>query len=80
MADPSRSYDTRDARGIPRWVKVVGLVVIVAVLVMLILMLVGGGEHGPGRHNPGRHQPSPGAEPSASSVWQGHTPPAGGHS
>lgn len=35
--------------GTPRWVKVVGFVVLVAGLLLVALLLVGGG-HGPARH------------------------------
>lgn len=38
--------------GVPRWVKVFGLVVIGLVVLAVVLMLVNGGEHGPGRHLP----------------------------
>ena len=37
----------------PRWVKIVGIIVIVLVLLVGTLMFAGvGGEHGPGRHMP----------------------------
>jgi hypothetical protein len=43
--------------GMPRWVKVSGLIVIVVVLVVVIVMVVGGGDEdgdpGPGRHGLG---------------------------
>lgn len=45
MADPTRYPGT------PRWVKMLGIIVIVLVLLILILMLLPG-EHGPGRHLP----------------------------
>ncbi len=39
--------------GMPRWVKVFGIVIIVLILLVIIVMLAGvGGEHGPGRHMP----------------------------
>ena len=34
----------------PRWVKVLGIVALVAILLLIIVMLIVGGEHGPGRH------------------------------
>lgn len=37
--------------GVPRWVKVFGIIVIVVVLLAVAVMFVGG-EHGPGRHTP----------------------------
>jgi hypothetical protein len=49
--------------GIPRWVKVSGIIVIVLVLLVIIIMFTGGG----GRHGPGRHRPSGDSG--------GHTPP-----
>ena len=39
--------------GTPRWVKVFGVVIAVAVLLLVILMLT----RGPGGHGPGRHLP-----------------------
>jgi hypothetical protein len=35
--------------GIPRWVKVFGIIVIALVLLVIAMMFTGG-EHGPGRH------------------------------
>ena len=58
--------------GMPRWVKVSGIVVGVLVLLAVILALTGvlGGQHGPGRHLPGDGTRPPGVtEPG------GHTPP-----
>ena len=61
MTDPHRHPDTSDdsgtqydgdsGTGIPRWVKVVGIVVaVLAVLVVIVLLVGGGGGHGPSRH------------------------------
>jgi hypothetical protein len=60
MADPPRSGDPGEAAdlaadhrsppGMPRWVKVSGLIVAVLVLLLLIVLLISGGEHGPRRH------------------------------
>lgn len=36
--------------GVPRWVKLMGLAVVVLVVVAVLVMLLLGGEHGPGRH------------------------------
>lgn len=36
--------------GVPRWVKISGLVVLVVAVVLVVVMLVVGGEHGPGQH------------------------------
>lgn len=61
MADPPPDPDTGDDTGVgpgvgsttgmPRWVKVFGIIGIVVVL-LIVLMLTGvfGGQHGPGRH------------------------------
>ncbi|GAA0813643.1 hypothetical protein [Spirilliplanes yamanashiensis] len=44
--------------GVPRWVKVVGLVVAAAVLVLVVAQLTGlAGDHGPGRHLAGGGAP-----------------------
>ena len=54
MADPPRSPDTGAGadrgEGMPRWVKVFGIIVIVLVLLAVVVLLTGGGGHGPGRH------------------------------
>ena len=45
--------------GMPRWVKVSGIIAVVVVLLVIIIMFTG--EHGPGRHTPfggpGAHTP-----------------------
>ena len=57
--------------GVPRWVKVFGIVAIVLVLLLGGLMLFGGGSHGPGRH---------GDAGAPSGALGGHTAPSdGGH-
>jgi hypothetical protein len=39
--------------GIPRWVKVFGIVALVLILLVVIILVTGvGGEHSPGRHIP----------------------------
>ena len=40
--------------GAPRWVKVMGILVLLLVVVLVIARLTGGGGHG-GGHGPGRH-------------------------
>jgi hypothetical protein len=61
MVDPPQQPDTRDkagevpgrapASGMPRWVKVSGLIALVVVLLLVVMLLVGRpGGHGPGRH------------------------------
>jgi hypothetical protein len=58
MADPLPNAD-RDANntppGIPTWVKVLGLVLLIGVLLMGIIMIASGGKHGPGQHMPSGH-------------------------
>ena len=50
MVDPFRSPEPG---GIPRWVRVSGIIVVVlALLVGVMLLLGGGGGHGPRRHAP----------------------------
>jgi hypothetical protein len=36
--------------GTPRWVKVLGVIVLVLVLLAVVVVLASGGDHGPGRH------------------------------
>jgi hypothetical protein len=36
--------------GMPRWVKVSGIVAALIVVLLVAVMLLSGGEHGPGRH------------------------------
>ena len=38
--------------GTPRWVRILALVVVAAVVALLVVQLVTGGDHGPGRHGP----------------------------
>lgn len=67
MADPTypdtdagigNAPDDRPApTGMPRWVKVLGGVILALVLVFVVLKLTGiGGDHGPGRHMDGDGQ------------------------
>ena len=48
--DSGLVYDRESTTGIPRWVKVVGLILAVLALVVVVVLLAGGGEHGPSRH------------------------------
>jgi hypothetical protein len=70
MTDPPLSPETdgrpdRDSTpSTPRWVKVSGIIAIVAVVLIAVMLLAGGGQHGPGRHL------APAGD---------HMPPAGGH-
>jgi hypothetical protein len=64
MADPPRSRDPGEDAGVtadrgsppgmPRWVKVSGIIVAVLVLLLVIVLLISGGDHGPRRHASGR--------------------------
>ena len=49
--DSGVDYERESTRGIPRWVKVAGIVAAVLVLLVVVLMLIGGG----GGHTPLRH-------------------------
>ena len=60
--------------GTPRWVKVFGIIVIVAVLLVVATMFIGG-EHGPGRHTPSGDA---GGQVPPSSVMEDHALPEGG--
>jgi hypothetical protein len=63
MADPPRSRDPGEAAGVaadrgsppgmPRWVKVSGILVAALVLLLVIVLLISGGGHGPRRHASG---------------------------
>jgi hypothetical protein len=61
MAEP----DPGSTSGMPRWVKVFGIIALVVALGLVILFVASGGEHGPRRHIPGDNG--------------GQTTPSGGH-
>ncbi|MEX2624236.1 MAG: hypothetical protein WD651_10955 [Acidimicrobiia bacterium] len=52
MREPEQDPGSRPAAppGMPRWVKVSLLVVLVAAVSLVIAMLLAGGDHGPGLH------------------------------
>ena len=54
MAEP-RPDRTSDVTSTPVWLKVSGIVVLIAVVLFVVMMLAGGVSHGPGMHAP----PSP---------------------
>lgn len=57
--------------GLPRWVKVSGIVGIAVIVLLVVLLVTGGpGEHGPGRHTGGDDSPS-------APIEEGHRPPPG---
>ena len=49
MAEPPPYPDPGERQGTPGWVKVFGVIALLAVLLLVIVLLVGGG-HGPRRH------------------------------
>jgi uncharacterized cupredoxin-like copper-binding protein len=60
MADSSPDPTMAQRPGIPRWVKVIGIVLLAVVVLALVVMFVGGGQHGPGMHaGSGGGSPSP---------------------
>ena len=61
--------------GTPRWVKVLGIIVIVVVLLGVAVMFISGGEHGPGRHT---SSGGTGGQVSPSSVIEAHALSEGG--
>jgi hypothetical protein len=80
--DELASEPDRDSPpGPPRWVKALGIVLVVLILLVGVMLLTGGaGEHGPGRHSGGDDTPAEGTG-GQSPPAEGHTPPpgAGGH-
>lgn len=42
-----------DAPGMPRWVKVFGIVALVVIVVVVVVLVAGRGGHGPSRHTLG---------------------------
>jgi hypothetical protein len=48
--EPDTRYDRESTTGIPRWVKVVGIVAAIVALLVVVMVLVGGGGHSPLRH------------------------------
>jgi hypothetical protein len=68
--DPGMVYDRESPPGMPRWVKVAGIIMaVVALLVVVMLLVGGGGGHGPQRHGGAGGQAPP------SSVTAVHLPP-----
>ena len=62
--------------GTPRWVKVFGIILIVAVLLVVAMMFIGGVEHGPGRHTASGE--AGGQVPPSGVMEAPHAPPGGG--
>lgn len=67
MTDPPRDPDAKSRTGrgtdhgtppgVPRWVKVSGIVVGILVLALVAIMFISGADHGPSRHATG-HRPT----------------------
>ena len=43
-------YEPDTKRGLPRWAKIIGIVLIIIVLAFIAMTIIGGGEHGPWQH------------------------------
>ena len=71
-AEPQRESDA----GMPRWVKLFGLVALILALALVVMFLVVGGDHGPGRHAVGGSAAQP--EMAADRPPGGAPPPARG--
>jgi hypothetical protein len=72
--DSGMDYERESTRGIPRWVKVAGIVAAVLVLLVVAMMLIGSG----GGHTPLRHGGGTGKTPPVGATGS-HAPPAGVH-
>ena len=48
--DGRTPYDEKPRSGLPRWVRIVGIVLAVVALLVVIGLLIGGGHEGPSRH------------------------------
>jgi hypothetical protein len=58
MAD--ERTEPESTQGMPRWVKVLGLVVLALLLLLVIAQLTGvAGDHGPSRHSPNMDSEAP---------------------
>ena len=68
--DPGMVYDRESPPGMPRWVKVAGIILAVVALLVVVMLLVGGG----GGHGPQRHGGAGGQAPPASATAV-HLPP-----
>jgi hypothetical protein len=58
-ADTNEVSDRATPPGIPRWLKVSGIVVILLILLAVGISFILGVEHGPGQFGPGMHGPQP---------------------
>ena len=62
MTDPRLAPSNSGRPATPRWVKALGIAVLIIAVVVFAAMLALGGEHGPGRHT---DRSDPGAKPVA---------------
>lgn len=60
-----REYGGDPPAGLPRWMKIAGLVALLLALVVAVALIVGGGEHGPSRHT---SSGLPGIDPAPTAV------------
>jgi uncharacterized RDD family membrane protein YckC len=50
--EPAGTQRAASRPAVPRWVKVLGIVLAALLVALLLAMLMTGGQHGPGRHQP----------------------------
>lgn len=62
IAGANATADRGSPPGIPRWLKVSGIVVVIIVLAAIGISILFGTEHGPGQRGPGQHGPGGMAE------------------
>ncbi|MQA03836.1 MAG: hypothetical protein GEV07_14310 [Streptosporangiales bacterium] len=55
-------YDRESSPGIPRWVKIAGIVALLVAVLVIVAMLIFGGDHGPRRHSGEPSFPIPSVE------------------
>jgi hypothetical protein len=49
-ADGSSRYEEEPRSGVPRWVRILAIVLAVLALLVVVGLLIGGGHQGPSRH------------------------------
>jgi len=59
MTEPTSADDPTGGGhpGLPRWVKVSAVIVVLTIGLAIVATLVLGADHGPDRHGPDRHEP-----------------------
>lgn len=50
LARRTEVSDSESPPGVPRWVKVFGVVTVIVILLAIVVMILAGGKHGSGRH------------------------------